>query len=306
MNNISMQHLQDALSNLKLEDCVPNDHLLTLYKEGVEHSLRRHMNPREKYTGLRLSQLGKPAVLQALWGMGFEHDGGIALKQRITFHLGDVFESLLVFLLEAAGYKIVDHNNSTLFHETVGGDNRIVYKGVPGHSDIVVESPEGERFIVEAKTSNDRYFTSFMKNPDDERGYVTQLTLYEECLGLPGCWVFFNKNTSEIGVQFLTDELRSKAKARADGLIPLLTECTDWDKLAQCVEQGLLKAPPPVSEVYKRAQTGAYLVPPSMKFTKYRHCFYDIVKEPNGYGKSTEYVIGVRTKVIHPNSIPDD
>jgi hypothetical protein len=301
-----MKELQTRLQELKLEDCVPNEHLLSLYKEGIEHSLRRHMNPREHYTGLRLSQLGKPAVLQALWGMGFEHDGDIALKQRITFHIGDVFESLLVFLLEAAGYKIVDHNNNNLFHETVEGDNRIVYDGVPGHSDIVVESPEGERFIVEAKTSNDRYFNSFMKNPDDERGYVTQLALYEECLGLPGCWVFFNKNTSDIGVQFLTDELRNKAKARVDGLIPLLTECVTWRTLADYVNAGLLQAPPPSPEVYKREQTGAYLVPPSMKFTKYRHCFYDIVKEPNGYGKSTEYVIGVRTKIVHPTQVPED
>jgi len=278
---------------------------LNLYKEGVEQSLKRHLNPREKYTGLRLSQLGKPAVMQALWGMGFEYDGGIALKQRITFHLGDVFESLLIFILEAAGYKIVDHNNSTLFHETVGGDNRIVYNGVPGHSDIVVESPEGEKFIIEAKTANDRYYTSFMKKPDDERGYVTQLALYEQCLGLPGCWVFFNKNTSEIGVQFLTDELREQATNRANHLIPLLTECTDWGKLAEYVHDGLLQAPPPAPEVFKRSQTGACLVPPSMKFTKYRHVFYDIVVDNNGYNKPTEYVVDVRKHILHPGKIEE-
>jgi hypothetical protein len=300
-----MKELQQRLDELDLASCIPNEHLLTLYKDGVEMSLRRHMNPREKYTGLRLSQLGKPAVMQALWGMGFEYDGGIALKQRITFHLGDVFESLLIFLLEAAGYKIVDHNNNTLFHETVGGDNRIVYQGVPGHSDIVVESPEGERFIIEAKTSNDRYFNSFMKKPDDERGYVTQLSLYEKCLDLPGCWVFFNKNTSEIGVQFLTDELREQSTNRANHLIPLLTDCNSFEKLAAHVYDGSFQAPPPAPEVFKRSHTGAYLVPPSMKFTKYRHVFYDIIVDNNGYNKPTEYVVGVRKKIRHPSEIKE-
>jgi len=301
-----MLELQEALTNLDLERVVPHDTLITLYKEGVEQSLRRHMNPRENYTGLRLSQIGKPAVMQALWSLGFEYDGGIALKQRITFHLGDVFESLLVFLLESAGYKIIDHNNVNLNHGVDGGGGFIEYQGVRGHSDIVVESPSGERFIVEAKTANDRYYTSFMKNTDDERGYVSQLALYEKALGLPGCWVFFNKNTSEIGVQFLTDQMRERATKRADTIIPLLRKIEltqDWSTLAEFIVSGQLQAPPPVNEVYRRNQTGALLVPPSMKFTRYRHCFYDIVTEDNGYNKPTEYVVGVHPIPIHPSEI---
>jgi hypothetical protein len=292
-----MKELQERLDGIKLENISFAPGVLETLGSSVTHAFSRHCNPREKYTGLRLSQLGKPAVLQALWGLGYEHDGGIALKQRLTFFYGDLFEALLIPLLEAAGYKVVDHNNQNIFHDIVDGDKRIVYKGVPGHSDVVVEGPTGERFIIECKTSNDRYFGSFMKNPDDERGYVTQLALYEECLGLPGCWVFFNKNTSEIGVQFLTDELRQKALSRADHLIPILTEVHTFEDLARKVYDGTLQAPPPVQEVYKRAQTGALLVPPSMKYTDYRHCFYDILIDNNGYNKPTEYVVGVKKTI---------
>lgn len=298
-----MFDLQERLQNLDLEKVIPHDNLLSLYKEGVEASLRRHMNPREKYTGLRLSQIGKPAVLQALWGLGFEYDGGVALQQRLTFHLGDVFESLLAFLLEAAGYRIVDHNNSTLNHGTDAAGGYIEFMGVRGHSDFVVESPEGEQFIVEAKTANDRYFTQFTKSPDDERGYVSQLVLYEQALDLPGCWVVFNKNTSEIGVQFLTDDTRKKAISRAQHIIPLLQGIEHIDDLYFAIQEGKVSAPPPVPEVYKRQQTGGYLVPPSMKFTKYRHCFYDITVDRNGYGKETEYVVGVLDHIRHPEKL---
>jgi hypothetical protein len=304
-----MHDLEKRLNDLDLEafDYCPT--AVAAYGSGVEKSLKRHMNRDETYAGLRLSQIGKPAVLQALWGLGFPYDGGIALKQRILFHMGDVWEDLLIFLLKAAGYEILDHNNNTLYQgqDPNTGDKYLEYMGVRGHSDIVAMDPKTqEQFIVEAKTSNDRYFNSFIKTPDDSRGYISQLALYEACLGLPGVWVFYNKNTSEIKTQVLTPEVREYAINRANHLIPLLQKIKDWETLSEFVEQGHLQAPPPQPEVYRRAQTGAYLVPASMKFTKYRHCFYDVVTQKNGYGKDTEYVIGLKPTPVHPNDILDE
>jgi hypothetical protein len=214
---------------------------------------------------------------------------------------------MLMVFLEAAGYEVLDHNNnSALSHGTDANGGYIEYAGVRGHSDIVVRTPEGESILLEVKTATDRYYHAFMKHPDDERGYVSQLALYEECLGLPGYWVFFNKNTSEIGIQQLNNDQRTFALERANRIIPVLRDIETegkWEALVSAVQGGLLQAPPPVPEVFRRSETGGFLVPQSMKFTKYRHCFYEITTEKNGYNKDTEYVINVRDTPRSPEDI---
>lgn len=301
-----MHNLEDRLNNLPVE-AIPTDPLLLCnYTDAVYNSLKRNITPIEEYTGLRLSQIGKPGVLQALWSLGFPHSGGLAIKHRLTFHSGDVFEALLVLLLQAAGYEILDWNNNNIYTgvDPVTEDKYVEFEGVRGHTDIVVrDTVDNSVFIIEAKTSNDRYFTSFMKKPDDERGYVSQLALYQKSLDLPGCWVFFNKNTSEFGVQFLPEDLKESALARAHVLIPILRDIKKWDNLVDSVANGVLQAPPPINEVFQRKQTGALLVPQSMKYSPYRHCFYDIIVETNGYLKPTEYVVGVKQKIVHPSEL---
>jgi hypothetical protein len=52
------------------------------------------------------------------------------------------------------------------------------------------------------------------------------------------------------------------------------------------------KAPPCKPEVYQKEQTGRLLLPPSLKWSPFRHVIYRTYTDINGRGKETEYSAG--------------
>ena len=253
------------------------------YAASVKDSLLRQFVNKEKDDDrvLRLSSIGKPAVLQALnipsvreslMNLGLWYTEPISLKMREIFHRGDQFEAFLMFHLRRLGFSI----RST--QETV------TFMGVEGHTDAIIEKG-GSELLLEVKTMSDAYFRKFVKEQDDERGYLTQLALYSHCTGLPAVWVCLNKGSHEIAIVEPNPDALATAKARAERIIPIFSKVEYFEDVIT-----YFKAPPTVSEVYQKKKTGRELLNPSMKYSAYRNLFYHIFEEKNGYGKPTEYV----------------
>lgn len=231
---------------------------------------------------LRMSSLGKPIVLQLLkkpsiteelLSLGLYLQDLPSPRTAYTFLLGHFFEAWVKFQLTSHGYNISIPDD--------GKQHEISYNGIKGHLDIVLDSG-----FIEVKTMSPTYFDKFLKEQDDSRGYLTQMALYQAASGKNGVWVCLNKATGE--VVMVTPKLSEleRAVARVNAIVPLMQSINSLHDL----EDGDIVAPEGVPEMYKRKPTGKLLMPDSMKYSPYRHLFYDIEYGRNGYRRPTEYI----------------
>lgn len=262
------EDVDDGLFNLDTET----------YGQMMEQSLRRHYVEDRERKGLRMSGLGKPAAVQGLNHLGY-YEPDPSGKTKLIFHLGDVYENWLELQLRAYGFKVVSSQGQVDFH------------GVKGHYDFVIEGSNGDSLLVEAKTMSDGYSKQFRKNPDDARGYTTQLALYNHTTGIPAVWVCFNKGTAETFMVEPTYEVLTERLNRAEDIITRMRTLKKVDDLLDT-----FRAPPPYEEKYRGSMTGNYLVPLNMKYTPFKDALYDLEYTKNGYGKDTEYVRGINTR----------
>jgi hypothetical protein len=260
------------------------------YGERVGQSLERHFAEDRQKGGLRISSMGKPAVLQALATLGYaelEPRG----KMRWTFHLGDIFEHFVGVLLETYGYKVlVDQMDpEATFVETAG---------VGGHYDYLVKTPEYPVLLVEVKTMGPGYARMFRKRPDDARGYITQLAMYQAALSqqyksdIPACWLCLDKGTGEIFEVEPYPGLFEGALARVKQVVPLLNRVKSEDDVL--APKGFFQAPPAKPEEYRRSATGHFILPDNMRYSPFSGAFYSLEDGMNGWNKPTKYVTGLQ------------
>lgn len=247
--------------------------------EDVKASfMRQFVLPRpadEPY--LRVSSLGKPAVLQALNLLGHGKLTDHTTKLRHIFFTGDVFESYVVAYMRFMGWSVQRQQEE------------LDFMGVKGHIDGVLNIPGYGSALLEFKTMSQNYFSAFTKAPNDNRGYITQLAIYSHCLDLPAVWCVINKGTHEVRLIKPDQDDLDAALTRAKRIIPKLQAVT---KLEDVVT--LFKAPPPEEELYRNKVTGLYKVPESMRYSKFRHAFYAIKQGKSKGGAYREYVKDVR------------
>lgn len=250
--------------------------------EVTKSFMRQYVLPRdEEKPFLRVSSLGKPAVLQALHLLGLEKQGELSTKSRHIFFTGDVFESYVI-----AYMKLMDWSVQRQQEE-------VEFLGVKGHIDGVMSIPDIGSCVLEFKTMSQNYFASFTKEVNDDRGYITQLAIYSHCLGLPACWVVINKGTHEVRVIAPAQDDLDAALHRAERIIPKLLQVKGLEDVVT-----LFKAPPPQEELYRGKPTGLYVVPNSMKYSTFRHAFYDLVQAKSKGGSYKEYIESVATPEV--------
>lgn len=249
-------------------------HVIDSYGLAVKESfIRQYVERKETETALRVSSLGKPAVLQALTVLGLEKATEPTTKLRHIFHTGDVFEAYLIAYMQLCGYDVEQEQCEVNFN------------GVLGHIDLVASTPSG-KVVLEVKTMSQNYFYNFLKEPNDERGYLTQAAIYSRCMNLPIYWVCCNKGTHEVKIVKPDVEAFDLVLKRAEKLIPKLRALTSLEDVVST-----LTCPPVVPELFRRKETGNYLVPPAMKYSPFRHCWYEIETEYTKAGKPKEYVV---------------
>lgn len=219
-----------------------------IYEQSLQRQFCGVGEDKHDYTKtLRGSMMGKPIVQifgQRFFPELYEEDGYVTLQQRQLFHEGDTFEADAYFHLVRTGVKVLSKQLT------------IEYKGVSGHVDFIIEH-NGVPTVLELKSAKDSFFNSVLrKGVDEERGYVSQIAIYMDALGMPGAWIVYNKDNSAhtVVIPTLTDvEIALK---RANTIIKTWEVAECWDDIFQFV-----RPPEPKKEYSDKRWTGRYLPP---------------------------------------------
>jgi hypothetical protein len=166
------------------------------FSDDVESSINKQYVHREDEDAdkIRLSTIGKLTARDILAGKfkinKASRDATVSEKLRLTFSIGDYIESWVSFTFKRIGYKIIEQQTE------------LTWLGVKGHIDFIIEDEYGVRSIIEVKSANDYYYARVNKyGVHDDRGYLTQLSTYQQALnGMPAYWLFVNKNDSNLSL----------------------------------------------------------------------------------------------------------
>lgn len=253
---------------------VRNEGVQKSFGEAMEQSMFRHFGEDRQRGGLRMSSIGKPAVVQALAKLGYtelEPKG----KSRYIFMTGDFFENSLECFFQMYGIHILEAQTS------------LEYLGISGHLDFVVKSPvTREPVIVEAKTMSSNYARMFKKEQDDSRGYLSQLAMYKASKQYDASWLCLDKGNSDLfEIEPNLGELDA-ALNRASQVISRMDRVKSLDDVLST-----FRIPPPRPEKFRNAMTGKMIAPPSLSYSPFKTALYKITTEPNGYKRDTDYVV---------------
>ncbi len=246
------------------------------YGTAMRQSLWRHYAEDRQRSGVRMSNLGKPAIFLALAKLGYiepEPKG----KSRYIFHVGDMYENFIEVMLQLYGIEILQ------------SQPELTWEGIKGHGDFIIKSPvTGEPLVVEVKTMSENYHRMFTRELNDDRGYITQLGLYMEATGLDGTWLTLNKGTNE------TTEIAPDRSLFQDSITRVRKVIRNLERV-HTLDDVLtnFRPPPPRAEKYRKAETGRYLLHPSVSMSCFRSALYKLTDDVNDYGKPTKYVTDI-------------
>lgn len=253
---------------------------------------------------LRMSTLGKPAVLQMLELPHIQEDltrMGVALTQQeviderksLMFHLGDVYEAWFGSYVRRQGLNVIPPPTDTPQWE-------FTYDGVKGHGDFVIQVPETNvYFMVDTKACGSRIVKDMVSDPVlNKPEYVTQISLYAHCLrkhlpiGSVVVPVLAALALDERRIHYIhiSRQQEDYCVARASKVIEALSSLKTFDEY-----QDYFMPPPGTPDLYYKKPTGRYLVaPPSMKYCKDLDLFYhtDEVRIKKGRANKLHTVIG--------------
>lgn len=238
---------------------------------------------------LRASSMGK-----FVFDLAFEYfypdkakELELSERQASLFFDGHAFESWLGFALRRLGYRIT------------GRECTIEWQGITGHVDFIVD----DAWVVEAKCVSDRFF-KFLSGYDgvlrgdsvnewlQDRGYLTQLSIYCDATGLPGMLVFKNKNTGDVGALELTKEMSTNRLLCAAKTLNVIRSSQTFIEVFDHVE-----IPPPEIEIYKKKVSrwadGTPRLYPHYAI-KYPGIIYHLHQGETYYGNTRQYVLGYR------------
>lgn len=282
------------------------EEMCELLGRGMSSNARRHFIHdayNDNHTGLRLSQLGKPAIIQAcglpavveaLKARGVFDALGVSPadnefddRMEQLFLTGDYVEELVLFNLRRAGYEII-------WPEPDGTQLECEYNGVKGHADALVYHPDEGHWLLEIKSANDRRFYSMSrKSGHIPPEYLTQLACYRHSLldtypDVSVAFIITNKNNNHQAVIYPEQSELQSALDRADTILPHLRYLEETGDLLYLFTKFL--PPDGEPEVYKGRETGMLRMPQSMAYFPLRELFYRVKYAKNSYGKMTEYV----------------
>ena len=254
----------------------------SLFKGSVGNALDEMFTHGRRYSNtprvLRVSSLGKPVVDQML-PLLIGNDHPMLVEEEFMFR-----QAMAIFtghFIEAYAVKVAQEFALDIHSMQFTVD----YKDVVGHIDFIIDG-----YVVDVKSMSDGYYSSFSRKPNNDRGYITQASVYSEALGLPFAWLLFNSAKRIWSVKYLSSYDKKEALDRVDRVLPKMRSCVTLNELL-----AKFKAPEPLAEVYRKEETGKFILPPSMFFSNYKHIWYEILDGINLYNKKQSYVIKRRT-----------
>mgnify|MGYP003136187590 CR=1 FL=1 len=179
--------IYSSLSPLAMgEDLNLSDDVIEEFGEKIKDAVRSWSSPRKQTSGLRMSNIGKPA--RQLWYESRDENvRSIPASVQIKFLYGHILEELVVLLVKLSGHSITDQQKE------------VVVDGIVGHIDCKID---GE--VVDIKTASNFAFKKFKEGTlqdDDPFGYMAQLAGYEAAEGTSdGGFLAINKESGELSL----------------------------------------------------------------------------------------------------------
>lgn len=181
-----MKTLQDFVSQWNW-GCGKLDEFTTTnaYTEAMMESYRKsYCYDNTVRNPISISQLYKPFGFLLLAARGITPPYQHSLKRQFHLMTGNVWENIILQLLADYDYGFENEQVTVDFH------------GCKGHVDFTMNDN-----VVDIKTMSHSYYTSFVKEPNDDRGYITQILCYREALGVSGAQILcVNKSTGHMSL----------------------------------------------------------------------------------------------------------
>ena len=198
----------------------------------------------------RMSSLGKPLVELAYRKIKAYKESFTPAEMWVCA-MGDFAEALIIELMSMHGIAVTRYQQEVYLY-----NGRVV-----GHIDGVIDDDT----VFDIKCMGTTYFKQFTNNPNDDRGYLTQLSLYRAALKLPkAAFLCLDKTYGTMEVIKLTDKAYQTALAEVGNKLATLQQIkTEVDILE------LLEPPEP-----KPNKAGKLVIPDSMSFSPYKEVIY--------------------------------
>lgn len=235
-----------------------------LGSEVITATYTQYFDNDNAFRGIRPSNAYKPAIVHVLnkFGYGLSPEV-IKWNRAYAPFIGNITEALMLMLLTECG---VEYTRGTSL-PVLGG-------AMHGTPDLIVDGA-----VVDIKSMNGYYFRQFFEQPNDDRGYVTQLHLYAQALGVYEMYVLaFCKDYAAarlIPVSY-TEECLDSVKRRLD----VLNSATDVTAIRNCPI-------PPLT-----TKRNELLVMPQLQYDGCKSLLYRLTDEDDEFCKTAT---GVRT-----------
>lgn len=286
-----------------IEDCPLSsrsdlEEYITTFTCSIGHQLLRayyDLEDETKGSLLRPSCIGKhydfDILLSTLNGESLRKP--IDEKLQLTFLLGYFYEAWVGMTLKRLGYNVKEQVDAV-----------DTWTSIKGSIDYVITDDSGQDIILEVKSSSDYYFNKVLESGmSDDRGYITQLCLYQEFSGIPAYWLFINKSDLKMLIlplnEVVPESIRKHKIARARQLAldaPLVKGVDDiWR---------MVRVPPPSIEMdrlgnYIKEDGKLKLYIPSNALAP--NVYYETYEGKTRYGKKRTYVSGFKYDRVKVN-----
>ena len=149
---------------------------------------------------LRMSNLGKP-LPELVYQMKYGNSQSTSRADLFRASVGVWCEALLISLAADAGLDVVDNQREV----TIDFPG---YFTLIGHIDGVADG----NCVFDIKCVNAQYFKKFSNELCDDRGYITQLALYQVATKCPNaCFLLVNSNNGYAKLQPVPQRLLNQA-----------------------------------------------------------------------------------------------
>lgn len=254
MDDLKLQALGYFIEQSTTHQC-PSNFFDRVLKRAVEAP--RHGDiPGIKY---RASSIGKPWIIQVLdrWYGGSRH---YTVANCLNMGNGSIAQEILAELLDLGDYAF-SQEQSVKFYD------------VGGHYDFVVTLKGDTLVVLECKSMASHNIASFANNPNDDFGYMSQLSLYWQCVmsdnpdkQVLAAFVLFDRSISKFRMVPITTQAMSRKIERIGSALKPLSEIEDYDVDALL---NLVEVPAPVNGN----------VPGSMTWSRWKKVLYESTGE---------------------------
>lgn len=220
------------------------------FKQDVVRVLSKYTTAPESGSLTRMSSLGKPLV-ELAYRKVKAYKESFTPSEMWVCAMGDFAEALIIELMSMHGIVVTQYQQEVQLY-----NGRVV-----GHIDGVIDDDT----VFDIKCMGTTYFKKFTNSPNDDRGYLTQLSLYRAALKLPkAAFLCLDKTYGTMVVVKLTDKAYQNSLIEVGNKLAALQQIKTEDDILELVE-------PPEPKLNK---TGKLVIPDSMSFSPYKEAIY--------------------------------